>query len=451
MNVLLSIGMEVWSRLAFESIVIHDHDDALETLTSLLERNRHTKADLQHALAVSAEIGKNGFIHLLLLDGADINGNGFEPPLITATSSCQENTVQLLLSLGADPNVRRYGKINALQAAILTDSGLSSLKIVRVLLENGADVNLESEKGGRALVSAASRLKWKVVDSAGDEEIVDTLLEAGAVPDSQLEATDDLLSPIIGAAERGSEEMVHTFLSRNVELNKSQHDTYGYGTPLIAACRNIHPKIVQLLLINGADPNVHGGDAFSALHAAAGCLDRHLYRCPEISNMNEYVVTQKMRNDAEEVFRILIEAGADPRACGGRYGTVLVAACYGGNVYAVEMLLALNIDVNTLNIVDVEHSLKEFHRQTGLMSALAHGHHEIARLLIAHGADTSVGAPVLAAISSTKRESRIIRVLLKHGAKTDAVDSKPWPLFNTLGPETAILRAVRTNAPLDLI
>ena len=420
MNVLLDIGMEVRSILAFKSIVTHDHDGALEALASLLERNCHTRADLQPALARSAEIGKNEFIHLLLLHGADINDNGTEPPLVTAASRCQENTVQLLLSLGADPNVRTYRDINALQAAIWTDSGWSSLKTVRLLLENGADVNLESDEKGTALVSATSRLNWRSVDSAGDEDIVDTLLEAGAVPDPKLEATHDLLSPIIGAAERGSKKMVQTFLSPNVQLNKSQHDTYGYGTPLIAACRNIHPKIVQLLLINGADPNVHGGDAFSALHAAAGCLDWRLYRRPE-RYMNEYIVTQKMRKDSEEVFRILIEAGADPRACGGRYGTVLAAACSGGNMYAVEMLLALNI-------VDV---------QTGLMSALAQGHDEIARLMITHGADASVGAPIVAVIDCRRsKDSKMVKFLLKHGAKID---------------DAAILRAVQTSCSLDVV
>ena len=496
MKFLIDIGMEVPLKAVLTLIVRHFyHPASLETLTSLLQQNLHTREDLQPALSEAAGRGKNEFIDILLRYGADINeqdnldpprlisfstGSSKElfetqkgeatlpggyrykihgPPLIVAASNLRKDTV-VLLSLGADPNVRGDNEIIPLLAGLskgcslnCPDSRGSIVEMVRTLLRHGADVNLKGEGGETALIRVTCRENWQLVDNNCDEEIVDALLDVRADHDPQLETEQSkdyfgaLLTPLIGAAERGSERMVRTFLSRNVNFNQSLQDTHGYGTPLIAACRNNHPKVVKLLLAYGADPNIHGGDAFSALQAAAGCFDLYMYRnsckVPEGTPNEIATALLRQKKDAEEVFQSLIIAGADPCVQGGRYGTVLTAACHAGNLFAVKKLLELNVNVNVFNDVEMEYGHRYYYKQTALMSALKENHHEIVRQLILCGADTSIGVPVYAAVNSSTRDPEIINFLLQHGAEVDAT-----PLCSR---ETALCRAVDVEAFIDII
>ena len=413
MNILLDMGIKIPSGLAFRSIINHDHPDAFEILTALLNRNSHTGASLQPALSEAAQRGKNAFIHLLLRHGADVNAcvtQTFEPPLVAAARNYRADTVRLLLLLGADPNIRGYNDETALQAA-------PSIETVRMLLDYGADVNHKSFTGVTALARVAT------YNGAHDEDIVAILLEAGANPDPQLELQYNLRTPIISAVKRRGERMVYSLLSRNVKLNEPQVDKYGSGTALIAASEILHLEIVQILLAHGADPNTHGGEMFSALHAAAGSLD----------------CTEKME-DVPTVFQILLNAGADPHAQGGRYGTVLIAACCAGNQFAVDRLLALGVDMNVL-ITDGS----TIYPQTALMSALSNDHLEIARFLISHGADLSVGAPLHALIASSNTDPEMVKFLLKHGARLNAVPLRSEPT------ETAIWGAVEWRGDISII
>ena len=76
--------------------------------------------------------------------------------------------VQLLLENGADVNARGGYFGNALQAA----AHEHSKKVVQLLLENGADVNAQGGIHSTALEAASNR---------GRDDIVGLLLENGAV------------------------------------------------------------------------------------------------------------------------------------------------------------------------------------------------------------------------------------------------------------------------------
>ncbi len=104
--------------------------------------------------------------HLLSI-GIDINKDG---PLEAALDNCQLEVVKLLLEKGADPNLDR-----TLISAINADE--HSFEFVKLLVEHGADIHRCFTFGppGTPLVNA---LSWSIVK--GEEEIEEYLRSLGA-------------------------------------------------------------------------------------------------------------------------------------------------------------------------------------------------------------------------------------------------------------------------------
>jgi ankyrin repeat protein len=87
---------------------------------------------------------------------------------------------------------------------------------------------------------------------------------------------------------------------------------------------------VQLLLENGADVNIQGGQFNTALQAAS-------------------------YSGHDQIVHWLLEAGADVDVFGGQYGTPLESAFYRGHNYIVQQLLEKGADINLrTNWVDYE-------------------------------------------------------------------------------------------------
>lgn len=87
-------------------------------------------------------------------------------PFIRAAESGDVRVMRLLLEYGADPHITTYGGTNALMAAAgvnwtvaqtYTESDESSLEAVRLCLELGLDVNATNSMGLTALLGAANR------------------------------------------------------------------------------------------------------------------------------------------------------------------------------------------------------------------------------------------------------------------------------------------------------
>jgi uncharacterized protein len=93
------------------------------------------------------------------------------PLLSIAARNGHLNTLDLLLRFGAQVNLIAEDR----GSTALFDSALEKNKdMIKVLIDAGADVNIQSKDGQTALV---------VVVGSGDEEIVEMLFKAGANPD----------------------------------------------------------------------------------------------------------------------------------------------------------------------------------------------------------------------------------------------------------------------------
>ena len=217
--------------------------------------------------------------------------------------------VQMLIDKGADVDVEGGHFGTALVAASFMDYD----HIVKLLLHHGASAKVES-----ALWIASYR---------GHEKVVQLLLGHGvglnwAIGEGDFEIPFQTSSSTAfqAASACGHERVVQLLIDHgaDVEAKWKYH-----GTALIAASSGGHAQVVRLLIENGADVNAHSGKYGNALIAAS--FGGHT-----------------------QVVRLLIENGADVNAHSGKYGNALIAASFGGHTQVVRLLIENGADVNTL-------------------------------------------------------------------------------------------------------
>lgn len=122
-------------------------------------------------------------------------------------------------------------------------------RIIRHLIQLGADVNSLESNGQTGIALCASR---------GDLEIIDYLLSKGA----NVNQSDKFgLTPLHWAARKGQAEIVELLLENGAQVNATE--TYGF-TPLHEAAENGHTQIAKMLLSCGADPSLGLQKGFGA-------------------------------------------------------------------------------------------------------------------------------------------------------------------------------------------
>lgn len=114
------------------------------------------------------------------------------------------------------------------------------LDIVKILLENRADVSLMNSHGETALVQAVSN---------GHIEIVKILLDKGSDPNTSSEMRR--CSVLITAVKTGNKQIVELLVNKGANINTQ--DING-TSPLMIASAYKNKDIVNLLLSKGANP-----------------------------------------------------------------------------------------------------------------------------------------------------------------------------------------------------
>ncbi|KAJ7362830.1 hypothetical protein DFH08DRAFT_841545 [Mycena albidolilacea] len=277
--------------------------DLAETSKCLLEEAQMTKCSASSALWIASYYGHLAIVQLLLENGVDMNTptEQYGPPLTAASEAGHHTIVRWLLQNGADTNARggEYG------CALHTALANKQEKIAYLLIEHGADVNLQTWHGA-ALTTASwygmENIVVLLVERGADinvkggrynfalhtalankqEKIACLLIEHGADVNLQGEHGAALTT----AAWYGSERIVGLLLERGADVNMPGQFA------LHAALTEGHRKIVRLLIENGANVNVLDKNLCCPLELAADLGD-------------------------ENLFRLLIDTGADPNAHGG--------------------------------------------------------------------------------------------------------------------------------------
>ncbi|MDH4241493.1 MAG: ankyrin repeat domain-containing protein [Phycisphaerae bacterium] len=155
--------------------------------------------------------------------------------LIEAAANGHLDVVKLIIENGADVNLKGEAWYGPLHAA----AAKGHIEVVKILLENGADVKIFHQN--KPLNYAAMN---------GHIEVAEILLAHGA--DINAKGTDEA-APLHTAVSNNQLAMVKWLLSKGANVNPIA----AYGcTPLHSAARSNNVEIGKILLEHGADPTL---------------------------------------------------------------------------------------------------------------------------------------------------------------------------------------------------
>ncbi|HSE22744.1 MAG TPA: ankyrin repeat domain-containing protein [Pyrinomonadaceae bacterium] len=401
-------------------------------------KDNNQKGDTVLMAAASGVSAKK--LQMLLAAGADLkvsNDDG-ETALMKAVQLQHSVSpadrlpmIELLLKSGANVNaVDKRGNSPLLLSVVqfMSEAGgiIAHPEIVRFLLDHGANAQSIDAHRKTALMIAA--VTWK-----GSLEIPQLLIDKGA----QVDAQDDKgVSALMLAADKDKLDLVQLLLTKNARLEL--RDLEG-ATALDYAVEEGHDKVAKLLLSKGAPSRASYQNEKSLLDDVRNfALLRAAYTnsIAEVRGVTAGGADLNFRNRRgdsalmlaiensygnNEVAEFLVERGSDVNATNGDGDTPLMIAASGNNAGAVKILLDHKADVRLVN--------KK--RQTALHIASASLHSKIVAAILAGGAqdvnqkDGDGRTPLLlAADNDSFVPGEVMDSLLSKGASIDTVDSE---------------------------
>ena len=363
-----------------------DADEVCEYLRRGADVEAQKGGNLRTALMVAAEEGHADVVELLLDNGAEVNrrgGNG---------------------GYGGRPNPGRWRDYpDSNWPALLYASSRGHADVVRIMLENGADVELGDDRKRRPLWEAAFY---------GHQDVMDLLLDNGADVDvADAWGITPLHAPGPHYGYPGDLEWNHAanvaeyLISRGANVNAL--DTWG-RSPLDLYAGWNHPNAAAVVR-----------DAGGRCFVETGAL------C-EVAVASDTVCTAGSLS-ADGKTQAQLDAG-------------LISAVRADNLEdACEYLRrGANVGARETSVPSTEH-----YRKTGLIIAAFHGQLEMAKLLLNNGAEvdqvisgrsTQTGGHRggIRALSYAFRDPEIVKLLLDRGADVDMrEDNGRNPLFES--------------------
>lgn len=278
---------------------------------------------IEKSTPISLAVGHTDVLRVLLKAGARVK------PYDLRLAVVNGNLESIRLLLDAIRARKLTPDAETLSMAIWSDSGSSSIDVVRLLLDAGLDVNARDGSGRPVLVAAC----WKSI------ELVRLLLDAGADVNARGEGGISALSASMMGRPTN---LARLLLERGADIENRMDGNVKGETPLIRAAGFVHDALATGLL---KDP-----EKLAVIQA----------------------------ND-DEMIRILLEHGANIEARDLEQGrTALIHAAANGRENAVRLLIDAGADINAHD---------ERNGRTALMCAAIEGHANIIRCLIEAGAD----------------------------------------------------------------
>lgn len=270
------------------------HADVVDALIRAKAEFREPLKSGFTPLCFAVRNGHAGVTKCLLTAGADVNramqeahGGGDKPdantsPLLLAMENGHFELAALLLAAGADPNDDRTGfaPLHAMSWIRKPERGdgetgtppprgsgrLTSLDLVRKLVEHGAKVNYrkKSSGGGRLRISTAGTTPFLCAASTADVEYMKVLLELGADAKAVNDLKQSALMLAAGIDEKpegdgpGSAEEHYAAVAYVLGLDVNDINAVDKNgqTVMHAAAYKSLPDVIKLLDERGADIKV---------------------------------------------------------------------------------------------------------------------------------------------------------------------------------------------------
>ncbi len=284
------------------------------------------------------------FMKTVGADPAILNARGPEgsTPFMYAVLYANTATVEKLLKLGADPNIRNDTNATALMWAA------KELDKTRLLLARGADVNAKSDDLRTPLMIAARR--------PGGAPTVKILLDKGANPNPNTKAENE-------------------------------------SSPLLEALTAADAAIVELLIQRGADAKAVGqtGLTLAVQAGCAKCVDLLAAKITDKAVYTGSLQDTAVYGDIRSV-RLMLEHGADVKAFDGGGRTALMYAAISDvlPLDVVKLLVDRGADVNAHD----KHRMSGDAGLTVLDIAMLNGKTPIVDFLVKSGAKAGSHVPV---------------------------------------------------------
>ncbi|XP_069499202.1 ankyrin repeat and SOCS box protein 10 [Ambystoma mexicanum] len=221
---------------------------------------------------ITASRGYTDCLKHLLMRGANVEfAPGGLTPLQEACENACTESVRLLLSFGANPNAVSEDGYSSLQYCKTPDS----INCAKLLLQYGASVNYQSEEEDDTPLHVAAR--------HGLEEHVRLLLRYGAKVDKKNAEEQTPLNASCSHPHR-PEDIDHYYkvckelIENHADINTKDRDCQ---RPLHMACKNVNPRVVELLLEQGSSVNIMCYNGSTAMHNILHSVAYKLEHRPE--------------------------------------------------------------------------------------------------------------------------------------------------------------------------
>jgi ankyrin repeat protein len=354
-------------------------------------------------------------LHVLLLEGADINATdqrGYGLLHMAIMSENQPEILAALLAIKADVNLQQMDGYTPLMEAIFSNAGAEALTL---LIEAGAEVNTRDYFGAAALAHAAGR--------RGAPDFIRLLAAAGA----DVFAGDDYLNTAMhfAASQRDNLAVIKTLVELGGNINDMEEDRF---TPLHMAVRGENAAMVEGMLALGANaamPNNGGfypyGEAMqNEVMQGTTTLEKLRLAVTPPPDEPAFCQAWQLREFWNSVTLKRVEACVpyvDINAPSDNSETPLMRAIRPDvDIAIIRVLLSAGSDLN----------LRDIAQSTALHFAVSADRDDLVALLLTRGANPNAadeaGQTPLHRATKLNAQAPIALILLKNGADPEILD-----------------------------
>ncbi|MGR3302530.1 MAG: ankyrin repeat domain-containing protein [Candidatus Scalindua sp.] len=317
------------------------------------------------------------------------------------------NIIKLLIEMGADVNDVNEGGGYITKTALHEAIKRNSLDIVKILIENGANIETKNINKYTPLQMAAKQ---------GKTDIVEILIEKGA----DLDAVEHIDTALTMALEKGNYDIAKLLINKGAEVN-----IYN-GRALNLADNNT--EIKELLVKNGAvdyrEMNSFRQDVYDGkVESVNKMLEKHPRLIYSLGSPGQTPIYRAIQGKSAEMVSLLVSKGAVINMLDLNGQAPIHYAAKNGQKAVLEVLIENGANVN----IHTTGSLRTYTGCTPLHWAALNGHKEIIDILLSNGAElesqtTHGKTPLHLAVKSGNKD--IVQLLLLKGANVNIADSQ---------------------------